>query len=113
VAKFKRNISKIRLFVKEVFEYYHDEANSEDERHYGCSWLFGKGELHAYCSNFKEHKKNDFHANQGGNAFAETYGRWEDEALNKLRKRGWIFSKKFDVCICPTCAKANSLIEIE
>lgn len=47
-----------------------------------------------------------------GIAFGETYGRWEGEALNRLRNRGWIFSKTLDVCICPSCAKEHGLIEI-
>ncbi len=113
MAKFKRNISKIRLFVKEVDGYYHNEINTEDERHYGCTWLFGGGELHAYCSNFKAHKKADYSSSYNGNAFGEIDGRWEGEALSRLRKRGWIFSPKLDVCICPTCAKLNGLIEIK
>lgn len=111
MATFKRNIPKIRGFVKEVAGYYHDETN-EDERNYRTTWLFGGGELHAYCSNYEDHELRDYKSNFDGNAFDEVDGRWEGEALNRLRKRGWIFSPKLDVCICPACALKHGLIEI-
>lgn len=112
MASFKRNLSKIREFVKKVADYYHDEEEAGNPLNTGATWLWGGGELHAYCSNYKDHDERDYNTNIGGNAFGETYGRWEGEALNRLRNRGWIFSKALDVCICPKCAKEHGLLEL-
>lgn len=104
----KKDIGKIRKFTKEIANLYHSNENEDNELRPSCTYLFGGGDLHVYCSNFIEHQHGDYREN--GIAFDGTYGRWLGEAMGKLREYGWIFSISKDICICPTCANKHGLI---